>query len=231
MRASAASTTWRALRSAAVHGAGDLACGRPVHAAPQALKTGAGSASSGSGNSSDQGGLCQNDAQIGAHRRYPCLLDREVTKKKGGREGPSPPLRFWTLVWGGGAFRWGFFSFSSGGFFIPPPGGGLGSTPPILQNYSQKGGRIEGLEIKRWHVHCKFTLRLPGSGPPGTTMERVTMSTFDNPFDPQRRLNRSGCSCGRHATRSFTIARPRRNCNAPRSRARTSATRASSPPP
>jgi nitrate/nitrite transport system substrate-binding protein len=29
-------------------------------------------------------------------------------------------------------------------------------------------------------------------------MERVPMSTFDNPFDPQRRLNRSGCSCGRH---------------------------------
>jgi nitrate/nitrite transport system substrate-binding protein len=26
------------------------------------------------------------------------------------------------------------------------------------------------------------------------------MSTFDNPFDPQRGLNRSGCSCGRHAT-------------------------------
>ena len=26
------------------------------------------------------------------------------------------------------------------------------------------------------------------------------MSTFDNPFDPKRRLNRSGCSCGRHAT-------------------------------
>ncbi len=26
------------------------------------------------------------------------------------------------------------------------------------------------------------------------------MSTFDNPFDPQRRLSRSGCSCGRHAT-------------------------------
>ena len=26
------------------------------------------------------------------------------------------------------------------------------------------------------------------------------MSTFDNPFDPQRRLNRSGCACGRHAT-------------------------------
>ncbi len=25
------------------------------------------------------------------------------------------------------------------------------------------------------------------------------MSTFDNPFDPHRRL-RSGCSCGRHAS-------------------------------
>src|SRR6266545_3133722 len=26
------------------------------------------------------------------------------------------------------------------------------------------------------------------------------MSIFDNPFDPRRRLNRSGCSCGRHAS-------------------------------
>ena len=24
------------------------------------------------------------------------------------------------------------------------------------------------------------------------------MSTFDNPFDPDRRLHASGCSCGRH---------------------------------
>jgi len=30
-------------------------------------------------------------------------------------------------------------------------------------------------------------------------MERVPMSTFDNPFDPRRRLT-SGCLCGRHAT-------------------------------
>ena len=48
-----------------------------------------------------------------------------------------------------------------------------------------------------WHVHCKFVAACR-SGPAGTTMERVTMSTFDNPFDPKRRLNRSGCSCGRH---------------------------------
>jgi nitrate/nitrite transport system substrate-binding protein len=31
-------------------------------------------------------------------------------------------------------------------------------------------------------------------------MERATMSTFDNPFDPKRRLNSSGCSCGRHVS-------------------------------
>ena len=28
----------------------------------------------------------------------------------------------------------------------------------------------------------------------------VPMSTFDNPFDPSRKLNRTGCSCGRHAS-------------------------------
>jgi nitrate/nitrite transport system substrate-binding protein len=31
-------------------------------------------------------------------------------------------------------------------------------------------------------------------------MERVIMSTFDNPFDAKRRLNASGCACGRHAS-------------------------------
>jgi nitrate/nitrite transport system substrate-binding protein len=31
-------------------------------------------------------------------------------------------------------------------------------------------------------------------------MERVTMSTFDNPFDAKRRLNNSGCACGRHVS-------------------------------
>ena len=28
------------------------------------------------------------------------------------------------------------------------------------------------------------------------------MSTFDNPFDPERRLNRTGCSCGRHRSQA-----------------------------
>ena len=26
------------------------------------------------------------------------------------------------------------------------------------------------------------------------------MSTFDNPFDPNRRLHAGGCSCGRHVS-------------------------------
>ena len=29
-------------------------------------------------------------------------------------------------------------------------------------------------------------------------MERAAMSTFDDPFDANRKLPRSGCSCGRH---------------------------------
>jgi nitrate/nitrite transport system substrate-binding protein len=36
------------------------------------------------------------------------------------------------------------------------------------------------------------------SGPGPETMERVIMSTFDNPFDQSRGLHSSGCSCGRH---------------------------------
>ena len=28
------------------------------------------------------------------------------------------------------------------------------------------------------------------------------MSTFDNPFDPKRTLNSSGCSCGRHVSQA-----------------------------
>src|SRR6201993_1836834 len=38
--------------------------------------------------------------------------------------------------------------------------------------------------------------------PAGTTPERAAMSTFDNPFDPERRLNRTGCSCGRHRSQA-----------------------------
>src|ERR1700730_11730318 len=33
-------------------------------------------------------------------------------------------------------------------------------------------------------------------------MEHAAMSTFDDPFDPQRRLSRSGCWCGRHRSQA-----------------------------
>ena len=36
----------------------------------------------------------------------------------------------------------------------------------------------------------------------GTTMERATMSSFDNPFDPDRRLDRTGCACGTHRSQA-----------------------------
>src|SRR3984893_1022603 len=36
----------------------------------------------------------------------------------------------------------------------------------------------------------------------GTTPERAAMSTFDHPFDPERRLDRTGCSCGRHRSQA-----------------------------
>jgi nitrate/nitrite transport system substrate-binding protein len=36
----------------------------------------------------------------------------------------------------------------------------------------------------------------------GTRMERAAMSTFDDAFDPRRRLERSGCACGAHRSQA-----------------------------
>jgi len=38
------------------------------------------------------------------------------------------------------------------------------------------------------------------------------MSTFDNPFDPKKRLNRSGCSCGRHVSQLEHDREPQLQC-------------------
>src|SRR6201997_4066636 len=46
----------------------------------------------------------------------------------------------------------------------------------------------------------------------GTTPERAATSTFDNPFDPERRLNRTGCSCGRHRSQAEHDAQPQLQC-------------------
>jgi nitrate/nitrite transport system substrate-binding protein len=49
----------------------------------------------------------------------------------------------------------------------------------------------------------------------GTTMERATMSSFDNPFDPDRRLDRTGCACGAHRSQAeHDDAQRQRQCAA-----------------
>src|SRR5215471_11614059 len=56
----------------------------------------------------------------------------------------------------------------------------------------QTGGLARPLLIRGWMPVL----------PAGTTPERAAMSTFDNPFDPERRLDRTGCSCGRHRSQA-----------------------------
>src|SRR5262249_49579276 len=50
----------------------------------------------------------------------------------------------------------------------------------------------------------------PGAG---LKMERAAMSTFDNPFDPESRLNR-GCACGRHGSEAEHDDAARLHCAA-----------------
>src|SRR6478752_4306571 len=55
-------------------------------------------------------------------------------------------------------------------------------------------------------------LPAPGAGP---TMERAAMSSFDNPFDPDRRLARAGCACGAHRSQAeHDAARRQLQCTA-----------------
>src|SRR4051812_11498313 len=51
-----------------------------------------------------------------------------------------------------------------------------------------------------WHVHCNFGGTKLGRGSPARDRSMLPMPTFDNPFDPQGRLTRSPCLCGRHAS-------------------------------
>src|SRR4051794_22596467 len=45
----------------------------------------------------------------------------------------------------------------------------------------------------RWHSDCK-------SGRQHNAFREQSMSTFDNPFDPNRGLHPGGCSCGPHVS-------------------------------
>ena len=47
------------------------------------------------------------------------------------------------------------------------------------------------------------------------------MSTFDNPFDPNRRLHAGGCSCGQHLSEAEHQAAQRCSCSPPRERGQT----------
>ena len=71
--------------------------------------------------------------------------------------------------------------------FRPPSPDREGKSRPL-----QADGLARPLLIRGW-------MPVP---PTGTTLERAPMSTFDNPFDPERRLNRTGCSCGRHRSQT-----------------------------
>src|ERR1700719_222297 len=66
---------------------------------------------------------------------------------------------------------------------------------------SLRGERATEAAPDRWHERCKLACR---SRPdlPARARELAGMSTFDNPFDPKRRLNRWGCSCGQHRSQA-----------------------------
>src|SRR5262249_6937768 len=73
-----------------------------------------------------------------------------------------------------------------------------------------KGGRGKG---GGWGGPLLIRGRTPAL-PAGRTLERAVMPTFDNPFDPERRLNRRGCSCGRHRSQAEHAAEPQLQCAA-----------------
>jgi nitrate/nitrite transport system substrate-binding protein len=52
-----------------------------------------------------------------------------------------------------------------------------------------------------WHGHCKNIVATPRARR-GDNDGGVPMSTFDNPFDAKRGLNRMGCACGQHASQT-----------------------------
>src|SRR5262249_6867352 len=81
--------------------------------------------------------------------------------------------------------------------FRPRRGDRRGKSRPL-----QPGGLARPLLIRG---------RMPVP-PAGTTLERAAMSTFDNPFDPERRLNRTGCSCGRHRSQAEHDAQLQLQC-------------------
>src|SRR5260370_25300993 len=68
----------------------------------------------------------------------------------------------------------------------------LGHDDAGCRKSCKNGGLARPLLIRRWMSVPRADAR----------MERAQMSTFDNHFEPERELNRSGCSCGRHRSQA-----------------------------
>src|SRR5258706_469650 len=68
----------------------------------------------------------------------------------------------------------------------------LGHDEAGCRKSCKNGGLARPLLIRRW-------MSVPHAD---ARMERAQMSTFDNPFDPERELKRWGCTCGRHRSQA-----------------------------
>src|SRR5258708_4814519 len=68
----------------------------------------------------------------------------------------------------------------------------LGHDDAGCRKSCKNGGLARPLLIRRW-------MSVPSAD---ARMERAQMSTFDNPFDPERELKRWGCTCGRHRSQA-----------------------------
>src|SRR3984893_11895753 len=89
---------------------------------------------------------------------------------------------------------------SHGGYFrLGVISGAHARSAPSPRSLRGEGATESGPD--RWHERCKLACR---SRPdlPARARELAGMSTFDNPFDPKRRLNRSGCGCGQHRSQA-----------------------------
>src|SRR5262249_53715506 len=67
---------------------------------------------------------------------------------------------------------------------------------PMRLGLPEPQAKTASIRCAGWHGRCKSRSARPRVFPPAS---ETSMSTFDNPFDPARRL-RAGCSCGGHAS-------------------------------
>ena len=59
-----------------------------------------------------------------------------------------------------------------------------------------------GIPLHGFGTPVANSRRKLGRAPFGARLEDVAVSTFDDPFDPQRSLTRAGCVCGQHVSQA-----------------------------